>query len=90
MSTRTNIPETPMGGTDQDSYPKSKEKFQQQLQDIFQTTLKLTGTGQFDQLCQWMEYNQYLTIDDFYENSYNDPEKFDSKAQLLNTNGKGR
>ena len=64
MSTPTNIPETSMGGTDQDSYPKSKEKFQQQLQDIFQTTLKLTGPDHFDQLCQWMEYNQYLTIDD--------------------------
>ena len=35
---------------------------------------------QFDQLCQWMEYKQYLTIDDFYESSYNDPEKFDTKG----------
>ena len=90
MSTPTSIPETPMDGTDQDSYPKSKEKFQQKLQDIFQTTLKLTGPGPFDQLCQWMEYNQYLTIDDFYHSSYNDPQKIDTKAQLLNTNGKGR
>ena len=77
MSTPTNIPETPMGGTDQDSYPKSKEKFQQQLQYIFQTTLKLTRPDQFHQLCQWMEYNQYLTIDDFFHNSCDDPEKFD-------------
>ena len=73
MSTPTNIPETPMGGTEQDSYPKSKEKFQQQLKDIFQTALKLTGPGQFDQLCQWMEYKQYLTIDDFYHSSYKGP-----------------
>ena len=77
MSNPTNIPETPMGGTKQDSYFKSKEKFQQQLQHIFQTTLRLTAPDQFDQLCQWMEYNQYLTIDDFYDSSYNDPEKFD-------------
>ena len=77
MSTPTNIPETPMGEPKQDSYFKSKEKFQQQLQHIFQTTLRLTAPDQFDQLCQWMEYNQYLTIDDFFENSYNDPEKFD-------------
>ena len=77
MSTPTNIPETPMGGTKQDSYFKSKEKFQQQLQHIFQTTLRLTAPDQFDQLCQWMDYNQYLTIDDFYHSSYNDPEKFD-------------
>ena len=90
MSTPTNIPETPMGETEQDSYLESKEKFQQQLQDIFQTTLRLTRPDQFDQLCQWMEYNHYLTIDDFYDSSYNDPEKFDTKAQLLNTNGKGR
>ena len=56
MSTPTNIPETPMGETKQDSSFESKEKFQQQLQDIFQTTLRLTGPDQFDQLCQWMEY----------------------------------
>ena len=77
MRTPTNIPETPMGQTEQDSYFKSKEKFQQQLQHIFQTTLRLTAPDQFDQLCQWMDYNQYLTIDDFYHSSYNDPEKFD-------------
>ena len=52
MSTPTNIPETSMGETEQDSYFESNEKFQQQLQDIFQTILKLTGPGQFDQLCQ--------------------------------------
>ena len=77
MSNPTNIPETPMGGTKQDSYFKSKEKFQQQLQHIFQTTQRLTAPDQFDHLCQWMDYNQYLTIDDFYHSSYNDPEKFD-------------
>ena len=80
MSTPTNIPETPMGETEQDSYLESKEKFQQQLQDIFQTTLRLTRPDQFDQLCQWMEYKQYLTINDFYDSSYNDPEKFDTKG----------
>ena len=90
MRTPTNIPETPMGETDQDSYLESKEKFQQQLQDIFQTILNLTGPDQFDQLCQWMEYNQYLTIEDFYDSSYSDPENLTLKAQLLNTNGKGR
>ena len=77
MRNPTNIPETPMGETEQDSYFKSKEKFQHQLQHIFQTTLGLTAPDQFDQLCQWMDYNQYLTIDDFYHSSYNDPEKFD-------------
>ena len=80
MCTPTNIPETPMGETKQDSLFESKDKFQKQLQDIIQTTLKLTGPGQFDQLCQWMEYKQYLTIDDFHENSYNDPEKFDTRG----------
>ena len=90
MSTPTNIPKTPMGGTEQDSYPKSKEKFQQQLQDIFQTALKLTGPGQFDQLCQWMEYNQYLTIDDFYHSSYNDPGKFDTEGPATEYKWKGK
>ena len=90
MSTPTNIPETPMGGTEQDSYPKSKEKFQQQLQDIFQTALKLTGPGPFDQLCQWMEYNQYFTIDDFYHSSYNDPGKFDTEGPATKYKWKGK
>ena len=80
MSTPTNIHETPMGETEQESFFESKEKFQQQLQDIFQTILKLTGPGQFDQLCQWMEYKQNRTIDDFYDRSYNDPEQFDTKG----------
>ena len=82
MSTPTNIPETPMGEPDQDSYFKSKEKFQQQLQDIFQTALKLTAPDQFDQLCQWMEYNQYITIDDFYDSSYKNPDIFDTKGPV--------
>ena len=90
MSTPTNIPETSMGETKQDPFFKSKEKFQQQLQDIFQTILKLTGPDQFDQLCQWMEYNQYGTIDDFYDSSYNDPEKFDTKGSATEYKWKGK
>ena len=90
MSTPTNLPETPMGGTEQDSYPKSKEKFQQQLQYIFQTTLRLTRPDQFDQLCQWMEYNQYLTIDHFFEHSYNDPETFDTEVPATEYKWKGK
>ena len=90
MSTPTNIPETPMGEPEQDSYFKSKEKFQQQLQHIFQTALRLTAPDQFDQLCQWMEYNQYLTIDDFYHSSYNDPEKFDINGPATEYKWKGK
>ena len=84
------MPETPMGEPEQDSYFKSKEKFQQQLQHIFQTTLRLTAPDQFDQLCQWMEYNQYLTIDDFFEHSYNDPEKFDTEGPATEYKWKGK
>ena len=90
MSTPTNIPETPMGETEQDSYFKSKEKFQQQLQHIFQTTLRLIRPDSFDQLCQWMEYNQYLTIDDFYHNSCDDPEKFDINDPATEYKWKGK
>ena len=90
MSTPTNIPETPVGGTKQDSYFKSKEKFQQQLQHIFQTTLKLISPDQFDQLCQWMEYNQYLTIDDFYDDYRDDPEKLDFKSPATEYKWKGK
>ena len=90
MSTPTNIPETPMGEPERDSYFKSKEKFQQQLQHIFQTTLWLTAPDQFDQLCQWMEYNQYHTIDDFYDSSYKDPDKFDTKGPATEYKWKGK
>ena len=90
MSIPTNIPETPMGETVPDSFFESKGKFHLQLQDIFQTIMRLTGPDQFDQLCQWMEYKQYLTLDDFYDSSYKDPKNLTPKAQLLNTNGKGR
>ena len=90
MSTPTNIPETPMGETEQDSYPKSKEKFQQKLQDIFQTILRLNDPDQFDQLCQWMEYRQYRTIDDFYDDYRDDPEKHDIKSPVAEYKWKGK
>ena len=90
MSTPTNIPKTPMGETEQDSFFGSKEKFHQQLQDIFQTILRLTGPDHFDQLCQWMEYKQYYTIDDFFENSYHDLENFDNKGPATEYKWKGR
>ena len=90
MSTPTNIPETPMGETEQDSLFGSKEKFHQQLLDIFQTILRLTGPDHFDQLCQWMEYKQYYTIDDFYENSYHDLEIFDNKGPATEYKWKGK
>ena len=90
MSTPTNIPETPMGETEQDSFFRSKEKFHQQLQDIFQTILRLTGPDHFDQLCQWMEYKQYYTIDDFFENSDHDLENFDNKGPATEYKWKGR
>ena len=90
MSTPTNIPETPMGETEQDSFFGSKEKFHQQLQDIFQTILRLTGPEHFDQLCQWMEYKQHYTIDDFYENSYHELENFDNKGTATEYKWKGK
>ena len=90
MSTPPNTPETPMGETEHDSFFESKEKFQQQLQDISQTILRLTGPDRFDQLCQWMEYNQYCTIDDIYDSSYNDPEKFDTKGPATEYKWKGK
>ena len=90
MRNPTNIPETPMGGTEQDSYFKSKEKFYLQLKHVFQKTLKLIAPDQFDQLCQWMEYNQYLTIDDFYDDYRDDPEKLDFKSPATEYKWKGK
>ena len=90
MSTPTHIPETLMVETVNDSFFESKEKFHQQLQDIFQKIIKLTGPDQFDQLCHSMEYKQYLTIDDFYDSSYTYSEKFDTKGPTTEYKWKGK
>ena len=37
-----------------------------------------------------MEYNQYLTIDDFYHSSYNDPENFDMNGPATEYKWKGK
>ena len=50
----------------------------------------LTGPDHFDQLCQWMEYKQYCTIDDFYESSYDDLENFDTKGPATEYKWKGK
>ena len=90
MSTPKNIPETQLGETEEDSFYKSKDKFQQQLQGIFKTIMRLTAPDQFDQLCQWIKYKQNLTIDDFFDNSCNDPEKFDTKGPATEYQWKGK
>ena len=90
MSTPTNIPETPMGETEHDSYLKPEEKFKQQLQDIFQTILRVNKPDQFDQLCQWMEYKQFQTFDDFYDFYCSDSEKLDAKNPEAEYKWKGK
>ena len=90
MSTPTNIPETPMSETELGSFFESKEKLHLQLQHIFQTTLRLTDPDQFDQLCQWMEYRQYLTIDDLFDTFRNEPEKFYTKGPATEYKWKGK
>ena len=90
MSTPTNIPETPMSETFPDSLFESKEKFHQQLQHIFQTTLRLTNPDQFDQLCQWMEYRQFDTIDDFFDTFHEDHDKLDTKGPATEYKWKGK
>ena len=37
-----------------------------------------------------MEYKQYLAINDLYDSSYNDPEKFDTKGQVTQYKWKGK
>ena len=90
MSNLTNTPETQIGETVPDSFFESKEMFHLQLQDIFQTIMRLTGHDQFDRMCQWLEYKQYLTIDDFYDSSYKDPENFDTKGPATEYKCKGK
>ena len=90
MSTPTNIPETPMSEPELGSFFVSKEKFHFQLQHIFQTTLRLTDPDQFDQLCQWVEYRQCLTIDDLFDTFCNEPENFDNRGPATEYKWKGK
>ena len=90
MSNPTNIPKTPMSETFPDSLFESKEKIHQQLQYIFQTTLRMTNPDQFDQLCKWMEYKQFDSIDDFFETFQKDPEQIDTKGPVAEYKWKGK
>ena len=90
MSTPTNIPETPMGGTVPGSFLESKEKFYLQLQNIFQTILRVNDPDQFDQLCQWMEYKRFHTFDDFYDFYRDCSEKLDVKNPEAEYKWKGK
>ena len=90
MSTPTNIPETPMGETVPGSFLESKEKFYLQLQNIFQTILRVNDPDQFDQLCQWMEYKRFHTFDDFYDFYRDCSEKLDAKNPEAEYKWKGK
>ena len=90
MSTPTNIPGTPMDETVPDSFLETKEKFHQQLQHVFQKTLKLINPDQFDQLCQWMEYRQFFIMDDILDTFHKDPDKLDIKGPVTEYKWKGK
>ena len=61
-----------------------------QLQHVFQTTMKLTIPDQFDQLCQWMDYRQFATIDDLFDTFHKDPDKLDTKGPVTEYKWKGK
>ena len=61
-----------------------------QLQHVFQTTMKLTIPDQFDQLCQWMDYRQFATIDDLFDTFHKDPDKLDTKGPVTAYKWKGK
>ena len=90
MSTPTNIPGTPTDETVPDSFLETKEKFHQQLQHVFQKTLKLINPDQFDQLCQWMEYKQFFIMEDILDTFHTDPDKLDIKGPVTEYKWKGK
>ena len=90
MSTPTNIPGTPTDETIPDSFLETKEKFHQQLQHVFQKTLKLINPDQFDQLCQWMEYKQFFIMEDILDTFHTDPDKLDIKGPVTEYKWKGK
>ena len=52
--------------------------------------MRLTDPDQFDQLCQWMEYRQYVTNDDLFDTFHKDPDKFDTKGPATEYEWKGK
>ena len=90
MSTPTNIPGTPTDETVPDSFLETKEKFHQQLQHVFQKTLKLINPDQFDQLCQWMEYKQFFIMEDILDTFHTDPDKLDIKGPVTEYKWQGK
>ena len=90
MSTPTNIPGTPTDETVPDSFLETKEKFHQQLQYVFQKNLKLINPDQFDQLCQWIEYKQFFTMEDILDAFHTDPDKLDIKGPITEYKWKGK
>ena len=90
MSTPTSIPGTPTDETVPDSFLETKEKFHQQLQYVFQKTLKLINPDQFDQLCQWMEYKQFFIMEDILDAFHTDLDKLDIKGPVTEYKWKGK
>ena len=69
MSTPTNIPDTPMGEIEQYFFFESQGEIETATSGHLPDNPEVDWADQLDQLCHWMEYKQYLTVDEFYESS---------------------
>ena len=78
MTVPTSITEPLMGHTEQESHLKSKEEEHSipihLIQHVFQTVMGLCIDGQLEKLSHWIQFREYGTLDDMYEEFCNNPE----------------
>ena len=72
MTVPTNIPETPMGHTEQESLLKSKGKKHliplELMQHVFKTVMGLFDDEQVESLSHWIHYRRHDMYDTFHHN----------------------
>ena len=78
MIVPTNITESPMGHAEQESHLKSKEEEHfipmHLIQHDFQTVMGLCIDGQLEKLSHWIQFREYGTFDDMYDDFHHNPE----------------
>ena len=78
MTVPTNITETPMGHTEQESLLKSKGKKHlislELIQHVFKTVMGFFDYKQVEDLSYWIHFRGYYNFDDVYDTFCHNPE----------------
>ena len=78
MTVPVSITDPPMGHTEQESHLESKEEEppipMHLIQHVFQTVMGLCIDGQLERLSHWLQFREYGTLDDMYDEFCHNPE----------------